>query len=472
MAGLLAASFLLLAAAQPVFAQPSAASIQGIRVHNAPHYTRLVIDADEELEYRLGGRGTKQFINLNNLDNSNSSKSQDLRTTFDLDNVNLAGSRIAELLLEHGRGARAKLRITTHATLRVEAFRLAPVPPYGHRLVIDLFDDLAGTAKRQTVRQSAPAKHRAVVVAIDPGHGGEDPGALGAGGVREAHVVLTLARKVANNLRSEAGLRVVLVRDGDYYVRRRQRMSIARTERADLFVSLHADAFNEASVQGASVYALSSGGASSEAASWLAAKDSRSDLIGGVASDVNLKQTDATLAKVLLDLSMDAQRNSSLRLADALLAELGQSVELHKYTVEQASFVVLKSPDIPSVLVETGFLSNPEEARRLSDPRYQDQVANAVARGIVRYIERHPPPGSLIAQRMSRLPAGQRNRETSIGRAGPGKKSGQRRHIIQPGDSLSEVAVMYGISTKALRAANALASDRIKIGQVLTIPLP
>lgn len=441
------------------------ARVQGVRVHNAPNYTRLVIDTTQELEYRLGGRNKAQFISLNNL----SADSE-----FDFRSVDLTGSRIAQLKLDKGRVA--KLRVPTSVALRAEAFRLAPVAPYGHRLVVDFFVDLDRQSSKSSARMRFPQNKRDVVVAIDPGHGGEDPGALGAGGVHEADVVMTLARKVATLLGEKAGLRVLLVRDGDYYVRRTHRKSIARDARADLFVSLHADAFNKAAVQGASVYALSPGGASSEAAAWLAAKDSRSDLmggvVGGVVSDVNLKETDANLARVLLDMSMDAQRNASLALADSLLVELAASVDMHKFTVEEASFEVLKSPDIPSVLVETGFLSNPEEARRLSDPDYQDKVAAAVARGVMNYVHQHPPPGSLIAQ----LPDSAKRAARTAGSEPSGRgllgRDGQRRHVIKPGDSLSEVAALYGVSTKALRAANGLASDRIKIGQVLKIPLP
>jgi len=433
------------------------ARVQGIRIHNAPNYTRLVIDTTQELEYRLGGRNKAQFISLNNLS---------ANSDFDFGAVDLTGSRIAKLKLDKGRPA--KLRVSTSVALRPEAFRLAPVAPYGHRLVVDFFTDLDKQSSKSSARMRFPKDKRDVVVAIDPGHGGEDPGALGAGGVHEADVVMTLARKVAALLGKKAGLRVLLVRDGDYYVQRTQRKTIAREARADIFVSLHADAFNKSSVQGASVYALSPGGASSEAAEWLAAKDSRSDLmggvVGGVVSDVSLKETDTDLARVLLDLSMEAQRNASLALADSLLVALAGSVEMHKFTVEEASFEVLKSPDIPSVLVETGFLSNPEEARRLSDPKYQNKVAAAIARGVINYVHAHPPPGSLIAQR----PASTKE----AARPGLLGRDGRRRHVIKPGDSLSEVAAQYGVSTKALRSANGLASDRIKIGQVLKIPLP
>ncbi len=431
------------------------AVLKGVRVHDAPDYTRLVLETSAPLEFRLGGRDARLQIAFNNL-----ASTED----FDFDQVNLAGSRISSLTITRGRGSQGKLLLPTSAPLRAQTFRLAPVASYGHRLVVDLFVDAEVASAHRSGRITAPKDKRAVVVALDAGHGGEDPGTLGAGNVREAFVVMEIARKVAVRLRRVPGIRVVLVRDGDYYVRHGERLAKARAERADLFVSLHADAFLEADVQGASVYALSSGGASSEAAKWLAAKDSRSDLIGGVESVVDLKNTDAALARVLLDLSMEAQRNASLNLADALLEELAEKVELHKYTVEQASFVVLKSPDIPSVLVETGFLSNPEEARRLSSAQYQDKLAAAISGGIIAYIKQFPPPGSLIAAQPRTKTRKDRSQHSHVGR------DGRRRHVIRPGDSLSEVAEIYGVSTAALRKANGLADDRIKIGQVLTIP--
>lgn len=451
---------LWLVAAPLVTAADTSASrravLKGVRVHDAPDYTRLVLETSRPLEFRLGGRGARLQIAFNNLASD---------TEFDLDQVNLAGSRISSLAVEHSRGSGAKLLLPTESPLRAETFRLAPVASYGHRLVVDLFVDDEVANLHRYGRLTTPKDKRPVVVALDPGHGGEDPGTLGAGDVREAFVVMEIARKVAVRLQRTRGVRVVLVRDGDYYVRHGERLAKARAERADLFVSLHADAFLQTDVQGASVYALSSGGASSEAAKWLAAKDSRSDLIGGVESSVDLKNTDAALAQVLLDLSMEAQRAASLNLADSLLGQLAEKVELHKYTVEQASFVVLKSPDIPSVLIETGFLSNPEEARRLSSTQYQDKLAEAISVGIVEYIKQYPPPGTLIASQPRAAVSKDRSRRSHVG------SDGQRRHVIQPGDSLSEVAELYGVSTAALRKANGLANDRIKIGQVLMIPV-
>ena len=205
------------------------ALLQGVRVHNAPNYTRLVMDTTEELEFRLGGSAKNTFIALNNL-------SPD--SAFDFDNVNLAGSRIVGLTLERGRGTSAKLRVPTSMPLHAKAFRLAPIAPYGHRLVVDLFVDQKPARSARSVRNDGDGALREVIVALDSGHGGEDPGALGAGGVHEADVVMTLSRKVAKLLNKQPGLRVLLVRDGDYYVRRLERKNIARDARADLFLSL------------------------------------------------------------------------------------------------------------------------------------------------------------------------------------------------------------------------------------------
>jgi N-acetylmuramoyl-L-alanine amidase len=354
-----------------------------------------------------------------------------------------------------------RLLLKSAVALRAEAFLLDPVPPYGHRLVIDLYP--VTDQKNAAEPAHASADKREVIVAIDAGHGGEDPGAVGAGGILEAEVVLQLARRIAEQLEATPGLRALLVRDGDYYVPRRERMQKARASRADLFVSVHADAFKDPNVAGASVFALSSGGASSELARWLAAKESRSDLIGGVAGSVKLRDKDETLARVILDLSLEAQMNASLHLADAIRAALADKVELHRSGVEQADFEVLKSPDIPSVLVETGFLSNPAEARRLADGDYQARVAASVATGILAYVRRNPPPGSRFAATQFAAPQ-------KAAAAQQEDTNGKRRHVISRGETLSTLAEFYGITTGQLRQANRLAGDRIRVGQVLLIP--
>jgi N-acetylmuramoyl-L-alanine amidase len=228
---------------------------------------------------------------------------------------------------------------------------------------------------------------RMITIALDPGHGGEDPGALGRGGSKEKDVVLEIAKRLKAKIETQPNMRVMLTRDGDFFVPLNMRVQKARKVQADLFVSIHADAWVEPTARGSSVFVLSEKGASSTAARWLANKENAADLIGGV----NIKSHDRQLASVLLDLSTTAQINDSLKLGKAVLTEIGGINRLHKPAVEQAGFAVLKAPDIPSILIETAFISNPEEEAKLGDDKYQDQMANAVLRGIQKYFARNPP---------------------------------------------------------------------------------
>ena len=292
---------------------------------------------------------------------------------------------------------------------RPQAFALAPIGDYGHRLVLDLYplvpnDPLIAfldkiQAERTARAQepvSAPATpaaarprpvERLIIVAIDAGHGGEDPGAKGRGGTYEKHITLAIAKKLKERIDQEPNMRALLTRDGDYYMPLHMRVSKARRVKADLFVSIHADAFIKPHARGSSVFALSESGASSAAAGWLARKENEADLIGGV----NLDVKDPYLKQTLLDLSQTATINDSLKLARAVLGEIGGINTLHKPHVEQAGFAVLKAPDIPSILVETAFISNPEEERKLRSESYQDQMAEAVLAGIKRYFAANPP---------------------------------------------------------------------------------
>ena len=240
-----------------------------------------------------------------------------------------------------------------------------------------------------------------------------------------------------------------MVRKGDYYVSLRKRTSIAREHGADLFVSIHADAFNLPAVRGASVYALSEDGASSETAFQLAKKENRSDLIGGVGGRIALDEYDEETASVLLDLSMTHTKTASIDVGRSVLGALANVCQVHKRKVEQAGFVVLKSPDVPSILVETGFLSNPEEARLLATASYQKRLASAISEGIQAYMLSKPPPDSLIAML---------------------KDGATMSHLIRRGDTLSGIAQRYQISTRLLREVNGLTGDRIREGQVLVIP--
>lgn len=259
-------------------------------------------------------------------------------------------------------------------------------------------------AAARTEANVANGPLRDFIISIDAGHGGDDPGAIGVGKVQEKRVALAIAKELEKLFRSASGYRGELTRKGDYYLTLRQRTTVARNARADLFVSIHADAFSGPDARGASVYTLSAKGATSETARWLAEKENASDLIGG-AGDVSLDDKDALLAHVLLDLSMDANRSASIEAGTAVLGALDNFAQLHRHHVEQAGFVVLKSPDIPSILVETGYLSNPSEARKLSQPDYQRKIAQAIFKGITTYAQRHPPPGTALASRQQKQTA-------------------------------------------------------------------
>ncbi len=296
-----------------------------------------------------------------------------------------------------------------------QVFTLAPVGEYRHRLVFDLYpvnapDPIAALIAKgewsrdpqpeskpqqleampkaaEAQEEKTPQLTRMLTIALDPGHGGEDPGAVGRSGSREKDVVLAIAKRIKGKIEQQPNMRVMLTRDADFFVPLHVRVQKARKVQADLFVSIHADAFVEPTARGSSVFVLSEKGASSTAARWLANKENAADLIGGI----NIKSHDRQLASVLLDLSTTAQINDSLKLGKAVLGEIGGVNRLHKGAVEQAGFAVLKAPDIPSILIETAFISNPEEEAKLSDNAYQDQLAEAVLKGIKKYFAKNPP---------------------------------------------------------------------------------
>lgn len=413
--------------------------VEGVRVHEAPNYTRVVFDVSGPVRYQL--------FTLENPD----------RVVIDMQNTraepgfdpasSASGHASVRAVRGAARGAEYRVVLDLPRKLRPESFVLEPVAPYGHRLVVDLH----GSGQPRSAPRPAPPQNdkRDVVIAIDAGHGGEDPGAIGPDRIREKDVVLSIARRLAARINAMPGFKAVLVRDGDYYLALQERVRVARAHRADLFVSVHADAFKSSHVTGASVYTLSERGASSETARWLAEKENRSDLIGGVGA-VSLGDKDDMLAHVLLDLSMDANRSASIEVGSRVLGQLGGMAKLHKDRVEQAGFVVLKAPDMPSILVETGYISNPGEARRLNTADYQERLATAIAAGVRSYMESHAPPGTLLALLRS--------------------QGGGQRYTIANGDTLSQIAARYGTSTRRIREVNGLNSDVIRVGQTLVIP--
>jgi N-acetylmuramoyl-L-alanine amidase len=416
----------------------SATTIQGVRVHESPDATRIVLDTSGAVKYK--------YFNLD----------KPHRVVIDVSNVKPAkGLNVSNVAkdLQRIKGLRGaprgkgyRLVIDAKQRLKPSAFTLKPIAPYGHRLVIDLASAKKKPRKRLSEQPKARPSNRDVVIVIDAGHGGEDPGALGPKPLQEKHLVLQIAKRTAKAINAKRGYRAVLTRTGDYYIAHRKRTALAREARADLFVSIHADAFTSAAARGASVYTLSDRGATSETAKWLAERANQSDLLGGV-GDVSLSDKDDVLAHVLLDLSMDGNRSYSIDAGQSILNQMGKMTKLHKKRVEQAAFLVLKSPDMPSILVETGFISNPQEARRLSQKEHQNKLARAIADGIDQFMRANPPPGTALAARRQEL-----------------------RHTIARGDTLSEIATRYGVSATALKRRNAIRGDRIRIGQTLFIP--
>jgi N-acetylmuramoyl-L-alanine amidase len=360
------------------------AEIYAVRVSESPDHTRVVFDLSAPAEHSV--------FTLSGPD----------RVVLDFARTRMgrgfAPPETGPLLqrIRHarrnGHGVRVVLDLSQGA--RPQTFLLPPKGLHGHRLVVELNPEAGRRGSRvKSTREPALAEARDVVVAIDAGHGGLDPGARGVRGTREKDVVLAVARRLQALINREPGLRAVMVRDGDQFMRLRDRIRKARNHRADLFISIHADAFHDPQARGASVYVLSERGASSEAARWLADRENAADLVGGV----SLVDKDDQLAQVLLDLSLTATLEASYEVADEILGELREVGAVHRRGVERAAFVVLKSPDIPSVLVETAFISNPEEELKLRDGGHQQRLAGAILRGVRNYFRRYAPPGTWFA---------------------------------------------------------------------------
>lgn len=401
--------------------------LENVRMWNAPDNTRVVFDVTSPVRHKI------ELL------------SDPFRVVVDLRDARLTG-RLTQPVAQdrflkkiragkHQGFLRMVLELKKHATPR--SFQLPPNSRYGHRLVIDIGAAAAPAPPPADIAQ--PVLFRDVVIAIDAGHGGEDPGAVGPKGTYEKTVVLQIAKRLAALVNKERGMRAVLVREGDYYLSLRKRIDLARRRKADLFVSIHADAFRNPKARGSSVYVLSRRGASSEHARWLAERENTADLVGGVSLD----DKDNLLASVLLDLSQTASLEASIEAAEKVLRGMKKVGRVHKPGVESAAFAVLKSPDIPSILVETAFISNPAEEKQLRSPAHQRKIARAVFAGIRNYFVLRAPEGTLLAA---------------------------RKHTIARGDTLSAIARRYGVSLQRLRVLNRLADDEIRTGQVLAIP--
>lgn len=442
----------------------AASQVRSVRLWRAPDNTRLVFD--------LTGPVQHSVFTLTSPD----------RLVIDINGATMAAplklstANTPIISMRSAQRSPTDLRVVIDLKKAVtpKSFMLAPNQQYGNRLVVDLFDDAADANPSPTIPDTAantapavpvsPAKpeiklipvpngKRDIVIAIDAGHGGEDPGAGGARGQKEKDIVLSIAKELQRQINAEKGYRAELTRTGDYFIPLRKRTEIARKKGADLFVSIHADAAPSTAAFGASVFALSERGATSETARWLADSENRSDLIGG-AGAVSLDDKDKMLAGVLLDLSMTASLSSSLNVGQKVLSNIGRVTSLHKSRVEQAGFMVLKSPDIPSILVETGFISNAAEAAKLTGASHQQALARSISAGVRQFFQQNPPLGTYIAWLRDN-----------------GKiVQGPRDHTVRSGETLGMIAVRYQVSVGSLRNANHLKTDELLIGQRLNIP--
>ena len=411
--------------------------VEGLRLWSSSESTRFVIDLSTPTEHRVFS-----------LENPN-------RVVIDLTDTNISEThRLPEKQgfvsgIRTGKQPDGELRVVLDVSQSVkpQSFLLEPNQTYGHRLVVDLISSADAIVVRRALR-SGVEKGRSVIIAIDAGHGGDDPGATGSRGVREKDVVLGIAKSLALEVEAQPGMKPVLMRNGDYYLPLRSRIRRAREASADLFVSIHADAFHDSSVRGATVYVLSEKGATDEAAIRLAKRENGSDLIGGV----SLADKEPLLARVLLDLSQSAAISASATAGARVISRLSNVTPMRKSRVQRAPFLVLKSPDIPSILVETAYISNPTQESELRTSRYQKSLARAIHRGILDYFRDNPPPKSYLAFNP------------------PPVQKDSIQHVISSGETLSEIAQRYKVSLSNLKHSNSLVGNVIRIGQIITIP--
>lgn len=413
-----------------------AAVLTGVRVSEQSLKTRLVLELSGNFHYRAF---TLSYPDRLVIDISDSQLKHPIKLTH---------NALIKRLRSSKRQGGVRLVFDLKKRVFANIFSLPASGRLPNRLVADLSTKQAMEKKTPPIEPPTPKvtipkrkKRRDVIVVIDPGHGGKDPGAI-AKGAREKDVVLAIAKRLQRIINREPGMQAKLTRRGDYYISLRQRLNIARRYNADLFIAIHADAFIHKRAHGASVFALSDRGASSEAARWLAERENHSEL-----GQVSLSDKSHLLRSVLIDLSQTATTMASLQLGEEVIDKLSNITDMHNHKVEQAGFVVLKSPDIPSLLIETGFLSNPSEVRRLKNAGYQQRLADAVARGVKAYFWTHAPHGSWLALQEK-----------------------AREYEVQAGDNLALISKRFKVSARHIKDVNKIPNGVLKVGQVLLIP--
>jgi N-acetylmuramoyl-L-alanine amidase len=408
-------------------------SIEGIRVWPAPENTRLVFDLKSEPDYR--------YFSLSNpnrlvIDFSDTKNSVALKNLADHD------PRIKLFRTSHAKSnSSTRLVLELTKAYQLTVFPLAPAGQYGDRLVVDLYD------KNHTVKLTSKPKVSLgdIIIGIDAGHGGEDPGSIGAKGTYEKRVTLAIAKKLQTLINKEKGMKAIMIRSGDYYVDLNRRTSLARQNHVDFLVSIHADAFRTSGPNGASVWVVTQKRAESELARWLLYREKKSELLGG-GGGVIKNTSDSHLALALADMSKEHSLGVSFGVANKVISQLRKVTKMHKKTPQNGNFSVLKSSDIPSILIETGFISNHKEEKNLTWPKHQQLLASAIHSGIRNYFMAHPLTGSYFAA------------------------MGYKSHKVRSGDSLSVLAQRYNISMTKLKSVNKLKSNALRIGQTLKIP--
>ena len=415
----------------------NAVEVDTVRLSQKQDKTRIVFDISGNIEHKVFQLDNPRRLVI---DLANVSQKPSLK------HLKLKGTPISKMRAAYRDGKNIRVVLDLKSAVTHKDFTLKANDKFGNRLVVDVFSK--NTSSGRSVEEFVEQSDRKIVIAIDAGHGGVDPGALGPNRMREKIVVLQISKRLEKLFDKDPNYDGILIRTGDYFLAHRKRTQIARDNKADFFISIHADAFTDPRANGASVYALSNRGATSEAARYLAKKQNNADLIGG-ATALNLDDKDEVLAGVLLDLSMTATMSTSLDAGKLVLKQMGSVARLHKKKVEQAGFLVLKSPDIPSLLIETGFISNPNEARKLASADYQQRMAKAIYNGLDQYYSEHPPEGTLLAKVMSNEPL---------------------RYIVARGDTLSEIAAQYKVSMSKIMRYNKMSSSVIRVGQEIAIP--
>lgn len=503
-----------------------AATVKNVRVWRAEGYTRIVLDLDAPVRYNLvlANNPTRIILDVANSDlNASVAKlplaatpieivrpsvvnDTDVRLVFDLKHsvspksfllkkrddsddrlvIDLHDAPVSNTSATNNVVASTKSSAKTTAALSSESANIEA-----------LMGDATPSAQAEpepainTPPSASATNSRPILIAVDAGHGGADSGALGPKNMREKDVTLSIARELVRIINAQPGYSARLTRTGDYFIELQKRRDFARDMKADLFISVHADSFTDSSAYGASVFALSRKGATSEMARFLAQRENDSDLIGRVGG-VSLEDKDPQLAGVLVDLSMTATVNSSLQVGSKVLNAISAIAPLHAKHVEQAGFVVLKSPDVPSILVETGFISNTGEAKNLATPEYRERMAQAIFKGVRQYFAQHP-----VAQVQSSVPSPapccspDKARTATVTKASGSKKATDKnsaqqitsakspskkaksvelKHLVVRGDTLTDIALKYGVSSRAIKTANNMKTDNVKLGQTLKIP--